>query len=90
MQAVTVLSRGRGFIATLSVPSCVHQLTVLCRGGGQVERAQVGDPLELHFTILDTDSPYEVFVRELIAKVRNYTLSHLLKWNGQYLPSGVY
>ena len=40
-----------------------------CRGGGRVERAQVGDPLELHFTILDLESPYEIFVRELIAKV---------------------
>ena len=62
------------------------------RGGGRVERAQVGDPLELHFTILDLggyswqkyesfffirlnnrdfypDTPYEIFVRELIAKV---------------------
>ena len=43
--------------------------TMLCRGGGRVERAQVGDPLELHFTILDLESPYEIFVRELIAKV---------------------
>ena len=34
-----------------------------------MERAQVGDPLELHFTILDLESPYEIFVRELIAKV---------------------
>lgn len=42
---------------------------MLCRGGGRVERAQVGDPLELHFTILDLESPYEIFVRELIAKV---------------------
>jgi hypothetical protein len=39
------------------------------RGGGRVDKAQVGDPLELHFTILDLDSPYEVFVRELVAKV---------------------
>ena len=32
---------------------------------------KVGDPLELHFDILDTDTPYEVFVRELIAKDGN-------------------
>ena len=59
---------------------------MIARGGGRVERAQVGDPLELHFTILDLEvlfipfsrigfdcfhlqSPYEIFVRELIAKV---------------------
>ena len=46
--------------------------TMLCRGGGRVERAQVGDPLELHFTILDLESPYEIFVRELIAKVTKF------------------
>ena len=27
----------------------------ILRGGGRVERAQVGDPLELHFTILDLE-----------------------------------
>ena len=46
-------------------------MSVTGRGGGRVERAQVGDPLELHFDILDEDSPYEVFVRELIAKDGN-------------------
>ena len=28
---------------------------MIARGGGRVERAQVGDPLELHFTILDLE-----------------------------------
>ena len=46
-------------------------MTVTQRGGGRVERAQVGDQLELHFTIADMESPYEVFVRELIAKDGN-------------------
>ena len=46
-------------------------MSVTARGGGRVERAQVGDPLELHFDILDQESPYEVFVRELIAKDGN-------------------
>ena len=37
----------------------------------QVKSAAVGDSLELHFNILDLDSPYEIFVRELIAKDGN-------------------
>ena len=46
-------------------------MSVTARGGGQVKRAQVGDQLELHFDIIDPESPYEVFVRELIAKDGN-------------------
>ena len=46
-------------------------MSVTARGGTQVQRAQVGDQLELHFDIIDPDSPYEVFVRELIAKDGN-------------------
>ena len=38
-------------------------MTVLQRGVGSVERAQVRDQPELHFTI--TESLYKVFVREL-------------------------
>jgi len=54
---------------TVESPTVV--MSVTARGGGRVERAQVGDPLELHFTILDLESPYEIFVRELIAKDGN-------------------
>ena len=32
---------------------------------------QVGDPLELRFDILDPLSPYEIFVRDLVAKDGN-------------------
>jgi len=46
-------------------------MSVTARGGGQVKQAAVGDPLELHFSILDQDSPYEIFVRELVAKDGN-------------------
>ena len=53
------------------VESPTVMMSVTARGGGRVERAQVGDPLELHFDILDQESPYEVFVRELIAKDGN-------------------
>ena len=32
---------------------------------------QVGDPLELRFEIFDESSPYEIFVRDLLAKDGN-------------------
>merc|ERR1712123_421654 len=35
--------------------------------GGDVSSAKVGDPLALRFEILDKRSPYEIFVRELVA-----------------------
>ncbi|XP_075219143.1 uncharacterized protein LOC142323427 [Lycorma delicatula] len=37
------------------------------RQGHDIHTAQVGDPLSLRFHILDQDSPYQIFVRELIA-----------------------
>lgn len=37
------------------------------RNGQDVTAAQVGDPLALRFQITDVDSPYEIFVRELVA-----------------------
>ena len=46
-------------------------MTGFCRGGGEIETAQVGDPLELRFEILDMSSPYEIFVRDLVAKDGN-------------------
>ena len=41
------------------------------RGGGDVKSAQVGDSLELRFEILDLKSPYEISVRDLVAKDGN-------------------
>ncbi|KAK9505822.1 hypothetical protein O3M35_009797 [Rhynocoris fuscipes] len=37
------------------------------RGEETLPSAQVGDPLALKFEILDKNSPYEIFVRELVA-----------------------
>ncbi|BES91226.1 Hypothetical protein NTJ_04034 [Nesidiocoris tenuis] len=37
------------------------------RNGDDISTAQVGDPLSLRFTIADQATPYEIFVRELIA-----------------------
>ena len=50
-------------------PNVVMKVTE--RGGEDVKSAQVGDPLELHFEILDQASPYEIFVRDLVAKDGN-------------------
>lgn len=37
------------------------------RNGDDIHTAQVGDPLSLRFRIVDQNTPYEIFVRELIA-----------------------
>lgn len=37
------------------------------RGSEVLPAAEVGDPLALRFEILDRHSPYEIFVRELVA-----------------------
>lgn len=37
------------------------------RNGDDISTAQVGDPLSLRFKIIDQNTPYEIFVRELIA-----------------------
>lgn len=47
-------------------PNVVMKITT--RDGSDMQRtAEVGDPLALRFEILDESSPYEIFVRELVA-----------------------
>ncbi|XP_061388950.1 uncharacterized protein LOC133324081 [Musca vetustissima] len=47
-------------------PNVIMKITA--RDGSDVMRsAEVGDPLALKFEILDESSPYEIFVRELVA-----------------------
>ncbi|XP_055373711.1 uncharacterized protein LOC129607042 [Condylostylus longicornis] len=49
-------------------PNVVMKITTRDGSGSEVMRsAEVGDPLALRFEILDHDSPYEIFVRELVA-----------------------
>jgi len=55
--------------AVVDSPNVIMKVTE--RGGGDVNSAQVGDPLELHFEIFDQESPYEIFVRDLVAKDGN-------------------
>merc|ERR1712241_736919 len=55
--------------AVVDSPNVIMKVTE--RGGADVDSAQVGDPLELHFEIFDQESPYEIFVRDLVAKDGN-------------------
>ena len=50
-------------------PNVIMKITE--RGGADVASAKVGDPLELRFEIFDPESPYEIFVRDLVAKDGN-------------------
>jgi hypothetical protein len=42
-------------------------MKIAARQGGDVQTAQVGDPLSLFFEIQEPNTPYSIFVRELIA-----------------------
>lgn len=51
---------------TVDSPNVAMKITD--RNGGDVmPSAEVGDPLALRFEIMDKNSPYEIFVRELVA-----------------------
>lgn len=56
-----------GVEETAFVISPTVMMRITNRAGGDIHAAQVGDPLSLRFHILDDRSPYEIFVRELIA-----------------------
>jgi PAN domain len=47
-------------------PNVIMKITTR-DGGAMKESAEVGDPLALKFEIMDESSPYEIFVRELVA-----------------------
>ena len=49
------------------VPAPTVVMKIAARQGGDITTAQVGDPLSLFFEIQETNSPYSIFVRELIA-----------------------
>ena len=55
--------------AVVDSPNVIMKITE--RGGGDIKSAQVGDSLELRFEILDLQSPYEISVRDLVAKDGN-------------------
>jgi hypothetical protein len=47
-------------------PNVIMKITTR-DGSEMMQSAEVGDPLALHFEIMDEQSPYEIFVRELVA-----------------------
>lgn len=49
------------------VPAPTVVMKIAARDGGDIFTAQVGDPLSLLFQIQEQNSPYSIFVRELIA-----------------------
>lgn len=49
------------------VPPPTVVMKIASRAGGDIATAQVGDPLSLLFEIQERNSPYSIFVRELIA-----------------------
>lgn len=49
------------------VPAPTVVMKIAARQGGDISTAQVGDPLSLFFEIQEPNSPYSIFVRELIA-----------------------
>ncbi|XP_067124727.1 uncharacterized protein [Centruroides vittatus] len=51
--------------ATVTSPNVTMRITD--RQGNDVLTAQVGEPLALRFEIIDSHSPFEIFVRELVA-----------------------
>ena len=51
----------------VSLSSKVEYFCFVCRNGGEIDSAKVGDGLAIHFEIDDLNSPYEIFVRELVA-----------------------
>lgn len=56
------------FVLQVTVDSPNVAMKITDRSGGEVmPTAEVGDPLALRFEILDKNSPYEIFVRELVA-----------------------
>lgn len=79
-------SGGNGVEETAFVISPTVMMRITNRAGGDIHAAQVGDPLSLRFHILDDRSPYEIFVRELIA-LDGVDTSEILLIDGDGCPT---
>jgi len=77
---------GNGVEETAFVISPTVMMRITNRAGGDIHAAQVGDPLSLRFHILDDRSPYEIFVRELIA-LDGVDTSEILLIDGDGCPT---
>lgn len=75
-----------GVEETAFVISPTVMMRITNRAGGDIHAAQVGDPLSLRFHILDDRSPYEIFVRELIA-LDGVDTSEILLIDGDGCPT---
>lgn len=51
--------------ATVGVPTVIMKITD--RNGNDISTAQVGDALSLKFEFVDKNTPYQMFIRELVA-----------------------
>lgn len=71
---------------TAFVISPTVMMRITNRAGGDIHAAQVGDPLSLRFHILDDRSPYEIFVRELVA-LDGVDTSEILLIDGDGCPT---
>lgn len=79
-------SLDNGAEETAFVISPTVMMRITNRAGGDIHAAQVGDPLSLRFHILDDRSPYEIFVRELIA-LDGVDTSEILLIDGDGCPT---
>ena len=57
----------QGYAEELMLRSPDIQMRITDQQGKDITTARVGDPLAVRFEILDTDTPYDMFVRELVA-----------------------
>ena len=56
-----------GLAEELRLRSPEIRMRITDQEGRDITRARVGDPLAIRFEILDTETPYDMFVRELVA-----------------------
>ena len=57
----------QGLSEELRLRSPDIRMRITDQQGRDITTARVGDPLAIRFEILDTDTPYDMFVRELVA-----------------------
>lgn len=67
MELLDTAIEGSNWQDTALIESPVVSMRITDRQGGDVRNAQVGDALSLRFQIADQNSPYQMFVRELVA-----------------------
>lgn len=68
----------QGFAEELMLKSPDIRMRITDQQGNDITTAMVGDPLAIRFEILDTDTPYDMFVRELVAMDGSDTSNILL------------